>query len=104
MTTVAKCVNCSNEAVYTYLITDSYSKNYCASDLPKFLNSREYFGRVVEIAEVSAPVESEPAKTTKKKASTTPVVEEAPVVEEVKEPEVKVEETKEDAPEVPEDK
>ena len=105
MTTDSKCVNCSNEAVYTYLITNSYSKNYCASDLPKFLKSREYSDRVVNFVETSAPVEVEAPKTSKKKAPTTPIVEESPaIVEEVGEPEVKVEETKEDAPEVLEDK
>ena len=99
MTTVAKCVNCSNEAVYTYLITDSYSKSYCANDLPKFLKSREYSDRVVEALTISSPVEVETPKPSKKKTSTTPVV-----VEEVEEPEVVLEETEEDAPEVPEDK
>jgi len=105
MTTVAKCVNCQNEAVYTYLITDGYSKNYCANDLPKFLKSKEYSDRVVDVVRVSAPVEVETPKPSKKKAPTTPAVEETPaMVEEVDEPEVKVEDTKEDAPEVPEDK
>jgi hypothetical protein len=107
MTTVAKCVNCPNEAVYTYLITDGYSKNYCSNDLPKFLKSKEYSDRVVDVLKVSAPVEveAEAPKPSKKKASSAPVAEEAPVVvEEVEEPEVKVEETKEDALEVPEDK
>lgn len=105
MTTVAKCVNCQNEAVYTYLITDSYGKNYCANDLPKFLKSKEYSDRVVEVVKVSAPVEVEAPKTSKKKAAPAPVVEETPdVVEEVVELEVKAEETKEDAPEVLEDK
>lgn len=99
MTTVAKCVNCSNEAVYTYLITDSYSKSYCANDLPKFLKSREYSDRVVEALKISSPVEVEASKSSKKKTSTPPVV-----VEEVEEPEVVLEETEEDAPEVPEDK
>jgi hypothetical protein len=105
MTTVAKCVNCQNEAVYTYLITDGYSKNYCANDLPKFLKSKEYSDRVVDVVRVSAPVEVEAPKPSKKKTSTPPVVEESPVVvEEVEELEVTVEETKEDAPEVLEDK
>jgi hypothetical protein len=91
--------------VYTYLITDGYSKNYCANDLPKFLKSKEYSDRVVDVVRVSAPVEVEATKPSKKKAPTTPAVEETPaMVEEVDEPEVKVEETKEDAPEVPEDK
>jgi hypothetical protein len=99
MTIVAKCVNCSNEAVYTYLITDSYSKSYCANDLPKFLKSREYSDRVVEALKISSPVEVEASKSSKKKTSTPPVV-----VEEVEEPEVVLEETEEDAPEVPEDK
>ena len=104
MTTVGTCVNCSNEAVYTYLITDNYSKSYCASDLPNFLKSKEYSTRVVDFVKESAPVEVQPTKTSKKKTAA-PVVEESPVVvEEVEEPEVKVEETKEDAPEVPEDK
>lgn len=96
MTTVAKCVNCLNEAVYTYLITDSYSKSYCANDLPKFLKSREYSDRVVEVLKISSPVEVEASKSSKKKTSTPPVV--------VEEPEVVLEETEEDAPEVPEDK
>jgi hypothetical protein len=105
MTTVAKCVNCPNEAVYTYLITDSYSKSYCANDLPKFLKSREYSDRVVEALKISTPVEVETPKPSKKKTATPPVVEESPVVvEEVEELEVTVEETKEDAPEVLEDK
>ena len=99
MTTVAKCVNCKNEAVYTYLITDSYSKSYCDNDLPKFLKSKEYSDRVVEVLNISSPVEVEAPKPTKKKTSTPPVV-----VEEVEEPEVVLEETEEDAPEVPEDK
>jgi hypothetical protein len=103
MTTVAKCVNCPNEAVYTYLITDSYSKSYCASDLPNFLKSKEYSVYVVDALKISSTVEIEPTKTSKKK-TTAPVVEESPVVEEVEELEVTVEETKEDAPEVLEDK
>jgi hypothetical protein len=85
--------------VYTYLITDSYSKSYCANDLPKFLKSREYSDRVVEALNISSPVEVEASKSSKKKTSTPPVV-----VEEVEEPEVVLEETEEDAPEVPEDK
>jgi hypothetical protein len=105
MTTVAKCVNCKNEAVYTYLITDSYSKSYCDNDLPKFLKSKEYSDRVVEALKISSPVEVETPKPSKKKASTAPVVEKSPVVvEEVEEPEVVLEEIEEDAPEVPEDK
>jgi hypothetical protein len=99
MTTVAKCVNCKNEAVYTYLITDSYSKSYCDNDLPKFLKSKEYSDRVVEALKISSPVEVEASKSSKKKTSAPPVV-----VEEVEEPEVALEETEEDAPEVPEDK
>jgi hypothetical protein len=99
MTTVAKCVNCKNEAVYTYLITDSYSKSYCDNDLPKFLKSKEYSDRVVEALKISSPVEVEAPKPSKKKTATPPVV-----VEEVEEPEVVLEETEEDAPEVPEDK
>lgn len=105
MTTVAKCVNCPNEAVYTYLITDSYSKSYCADDLPKFLKSREYSDRVVEALKISSPVEVEAPKPSKKKTSTPPVVEKPPVVvEEVEEAEVVLEEPEEDSLEVPEDK
>lgn len=105
MTTVPKCVNCKNEAVYTYLIASGYSKNFCANDLPKFLKSKEYSDRVVDVVKVSAPVEVEAPKTSKKKTSIPPVVEKPPVVvEEVEKAEVVLEEPEEDSLEVPEDK
>lgn len=78
------CSNCSNEALYKYRVTGTYSMPFCVPCLPGFLKSKQYAGRVVKVAQEEVTVEEAPKpapkkRTTKKKA-TKPV--EEPVVEE----------------------
>lgn len=73
---MATCANCSNTALYTYQVTESFGIDYCQYHLPTFLSKLKYTGAL-------KPKAAEPeveVKTTKKKASA-PVVEEPAVVE-----------------------
>jgi hypothetical protein len=70
---MAKCANCSREAVYRYVIVEPFGTNYCESDLPSFLYSSRDLG--ILPAPVEDVVDDAP-KSSKKK--TTPVVEDAP--------------------------
>jgi hypothetical protein len=86
MTTTVPCSNCKEPAVYSYVITSFKDVKYCSRDLPRFLKSPEYAGRVVKVLPLTDTVKEVPSKSTKKKsaqvAEEKAVVEEAPVVEE----------------------
>lgn len=71
---MAKCVNCTADATYEYVITPRASQLYCATHAPRGLKGTLNF-KIYEEPVVEAP------KTTSKKKAATPVVEE-PVVEE----------------------
>ena len=57
------CVNCSNEALYKYNVTDTFSMAYCQYHLPKFLiNSNlvsQIFDEPADPAPVAEPVDEE---------------------------------------------
>lgn len=65
------CVNCSNEALYTYVMTAEQKINYCDSCIPRFLSSKKDAGQLPLLNDVvvEAPVAEEPAKSSKKKAA-----------------------------------
>lgn len=76
------CANCSNEALYTYQITDDFNIHYCQYHLPRFLTAKKNAGELPLM--VPREIPEEQPKTSKKKAAD-PVVEEPvaePVVEE----------------------
>jgi hypothetical protein len=84
-----KCVNCSNDALYQYKISDVDSMLYCGTHLPRFLESQRKAGSLAIT----------PAFTSLREeafASLAPVAEEAPVEEPVEE-EVQVKVTKKTA-------
>lgn len=86
---MAKCANCTNEALYAYKVNASFTINYCPKHLPKFLASQRIAGLLKPEPEVVAE-----APKSSKKSKTETVVEE-PVVEE---PTVTEEPAVEDAP------
>ena len=87
---MAKCANCDRDAEYRYVTVEPFGTNYCRYDLPSFLNAARDQGIL------PAPVDEE-GKSSKKKKSSEPVVEEEsvteePVVEDAPEEEVPAEE------------
>ena len=78
---MAKCVNCTTEALYEYRIVAGHSLSYCNLHLPKFLTEQKKAGMLTP---TPAPVVEtpEPVKAAKKKAVVEAPVEESPVVEE----------------------
>lgn len=76
---MAKCANCSYDAVYVYTVTDNFAIKYCQRHLPRsIVRAGVGISRIpVEVAPVEV-VEPEKKKTSKK---VEPVVEE-PAVEE----------------------
>lgn len=49
-----KCVNCSNDALYEYKISDVDSVFYCGKDLPRFLEPRRKAGLLAITAAYTA--------------------------------------------------
>jgi hypothetical protein len=101
---MAKCANCEQDALYTYVISESFGIDYCSRHLPAFVEKNQSFVLIANVDTVQAEAIAEVAATTKssKKKAADPVVEE-PVVEEpvVEEPVVEepvVEEPVVDAP------
>ena len=80
MTTTVTCSNCKEPAVYSYVITSFKDVKYCSRDLPRFLKSPEYAGRVVKVLPLTDTVKEVSPKSTKKKSA--PVAEEKDVVKE----------------------
>ena len=81
---MAKCANCTSDALYVYEVTSTFNINYCQYHLPVFLHKLQKSGSLKTTAEFEA-VKAEAlaavaSKSSKKK------VEETPVVEEVAEP------------------
>jgi hypothetical protein len=79
---MAKCANCTTEAVHQYRVTPEFKIDYCNSHLPSFLRAQQKAGLLKPPAVVEAPVVVEEAaeetvveetapetKTTKKKTS-----------------------------------
>lgn len=62
------CVNCTNEAVYEYVISTSYSQFYCRKDLPKFLKEQARQG----LLEIKAKIETKKTKKEPTVEETTP--------------------------------
>ena len=60
------CANCSNEALYTYQISEAIKHNYCDDCLPRFLLSRRDAGQIPLQKPV---VEETVVKSSKKKAT-----------------------------------
>ena len=70
---MAKCVNCTEQAIYEYVITPTASQLYCVNHAPRGLKGNLNFRSYQEpVVVVEAP------KTTSKKKATAPVVEEVP--------------------------
>lgn len=95
---MASCANCSNDALYTYKVTEEYGIDYCQYHLPNFLNGLTNSNVVVHTEEfntLKAEVVAEAAPSKKKKANVVvePVEEETPVVEETVVEEAPIEET-----------
>jgi hypothetical protein len=84
-----KCVNCGNDALYQYKISEVDSMFYCGTHLPRFLESQRKAGSLSITAAFTALQEEV-------FASLAPVVEEAPAEEVVAE-EVPVKVTKKTA-------
>lgn len=77
---MAKCANCTSDALYVYEVTDSFNINYCQYHLPVFLHKLQKSGLLKTTDEFEA-VKAEALaavapKTSKKKTEETPVVEE----------------------------
>lgn len=83
---MAKCANCTRDAVYVYQVTSAFKQEYCQKHLPQFLWKKRDEGKlalpvavpVVELPVIEEPVVEEPVVEE-------PVVEE-PVVEEAPKP------------------
>lgn len=95
---MASCANCSNDALYTYKVSEEYGIDYCQYHLPNFLNGLTNSNVVVHTPEfdtLKAEVVAEVAPSKKKKATPVveEVVEETPVVEEAPVEETPTEET-----------
>ena len=89
---MAKCANCSKDALYSYNVSGDFVINYCQSHLPRFLYTRtgEVLANRIEVVNptvIEPEVEVLPEIIAQKKAKAkvvkeVPVVEEAPVTEE----------------------
>jgi hypothetical protein len=82
---MAKCANCTSDALYVYEVTSTFNINYCQYHLPVFLHKLQKSGSLKTTDEFeavkAAALAAVAPKTSKKK-----VEEETPVVEEVAEP------------------
>jgi len=72
---MATCANCPNEAFFIYQVTEAYSQPFCSAHVPAFLRSEKYASSLVKL---EIPVVEEEPKTSSKKKSVEPVVEETP--------------------------
>lgn len=95
---MASCANCSNDALYTYKVSEGYGIDYCQYHLPNFLNGLTnsnvvaYTPEFIALKE-EAVAEAAPSKKKKASAVVEPVEEETPVVEETPVEETPTEET-----------
>ena len=83
---MAKCANCSKDALYSYNVSSDFVINYCQSHLPRFLYTRtgDILANRIEVVNptvVEPEVEVLPEIIAQKKAKAK-VVKEVPVVEE----------------------
>jgi hypothetical protein len=85
---MAKCANCEQDALYTYVISESFGIDYCSRHLPAFVEKNQSFVLIANVDTVQAEAIAEVAAATKsgKKKAADPVVEEpvddAPAAEE----------------------
>ena len=81
---MAKCANCSKDALYSYNVSGDFLINYCQSHLPRFLYSRtgEVLANILDVVNptVPEPEVEVPVEVTAQKKSKNKVVKETPVV------------------------
>jgi hypothetical protein len=82
---MAKCANCTSDALYVYEVTDSFNINYCQYHLPVFLHKLQKSGSLKTTDEFDA-LKAEALAAVAPKTSKKKVEEETPIVEEVAEP------------------
>lgn len=85
------CLNCTSPAVYSLDNSPAATQNFCAEHLPAFVKLSKHLGNIVKdiskpVVETVKTLPTPPKKKKDEPVFVAPVIEEAPVVEELEVP------------------